>query len=385
MTILLGGKELAGYVHDVRSYQDGQSNFTEVGFIGASYVMRQSSQKPYYDMTASEVAEKIAKKYGFAYKIEPHNLVYKQLNQAGLTDWEFLVKLAKKCGYFLRAESTTLYFQPILQEFEEYITEAPIFFKADAGFKSKNLLYSFTPLVSETSGLVGTDKSATSIAGVDPETGKYFKYTKPKRSTPTRAISQPELFDKHETSVVAPSYDIAKYEAESVDERSKFPYVAEATVLGTTVIKPGGPIYLDNVGNKYSGYWTVLEINHEVVEAALNQYKYTADITVGTDALGENTVSKYPNRPPSRGIRSISPALKGTRIKPKNVIKTPTVRVVPPKNVKLVDRINRSAESGPRVAQATWTSTSSSLKVRPVTTSRSAVTAQKAVNYLGRR
>ncbi len=385
MIITLEDKELVGYIHDVKTYKDNNKDFTEVGFIGASYVMRQSSQGTYNNVTASTVVEKIARKYGFSYKIEPHPRVYKQLSQAGLTDWQFLVKLAKQCGYFLRAESTTLYFQPVMQEMDEFITEAPVFSKVDAGIKSRNPLYSFTPIVGETLGFSGTDKSATSVAGVDPETGKYFKYTKPKRNAPTRKISQPELFDKHATSVVAPSYDVAKYEAESVDERSRFAYVAEAEILGTARVRPGGPIYLQNVGSKYDGYWTVLEVNHEVIEENLNLYKYTSVITVGTDALGENAVGKYPNKPSVRGIRNISPALKGTKSKPQNVIKTPTIKVTPPKTVKLVDRINRSADSGIRVAQATWTSSTGSLKSVARSTTRSTTAVKKAVSYFGRR
>ena len=385
MTITLDGKELVGYVHDVKTFKDNNKDFTEVGFIGASYVMRQSSQAMFKDVTASAVAEKIARKYGFSYKIEPHPRVYKQVSQAGLTDWQFLVKLAKQCGYFVKAESTTLYFQPVFKEAEETITEAPVFSKIDAGFKSVNPLYSFTPIIGETLGHTGADKAATAVAGVDPETGQYFKYTKPKRNTTTRQIAQPELFDKFATAVVAPSYDVAKYEAESIDERSKFPYVAEAEILGTSRVRPGGPIYLQNIGNKYSGYWTVIEVTHEVVEDSVNLYKFTSVITVASDSLGETATAKYPSKPSARGVRNISPALKGTKAKPKNLIKTPTIKVTPPKEIKLVDRINRAANSGARVAQATWTSSTGNLKAAPVTATRNATSVKKAVNYFGRR
>lgn len=385
MVIVLDKKELAGYVHDVKSFKDNNKNFTEVGFIGASYVMRQSSQTLYKNVSASTVAEKIARKYGFAYKVEPHPRIYKQIAQAGLTDWQLLVKLAKQCGYFVRAESTTLYFQPVLKEVDEFITETPIFAKVDAGFKSRTPLYSFVPIIGETLGHSGADKSATAVAGVDPETGQYFKYTKPKRSNATRKISQPELFDRFATSIVAPSYETAKFEADSVDERSKFAYIAEAEILGTSRVRPGGPVFLQNIGSKYSGYWTVLEVNHEVIEDTLNLYKFTSVLTVGTDSLGQNAVSRYPDTPSARGIRTISPALKGTKVKPKSFVKTPTIKVTPPKTVKLVDRINRAADSGPRTSQATWSSTSGNLKSKQLSASRTPTSIKKAVNYLGRR
>lgn len=385
MEITLDNKTFVGYVHDVKSHKDNNQNFTEVGFIGASYVMRQSSQQTFTNITVSAIAEKMAKKYGFAYKIEPHPRVYKQLSQAGLTDWEFLVRLAKHNGYFLRVEATSLYFQPLLQTFNEALTEAPVFSKVDAGFKSANLLYSFTPTIGETLSHDGADKSATSVAGIDAETGQRFKYTKPRRSPTTRQISQPELFDKHSTATVAPSYEAAKFEAEGIDENSKFPYIAEAEILGTTRIVLGGPIYLQNVGPKYDGYWTILEANHTVIEDGLNMYKYTTELVVGADSLGAGTAGKYSTNPPGRAIRAISPAVRGSRVKPTNIIKSPAIKVAGTKNVKLVERINRAAETGPRVSQATWASNTGSLVRRPQPPGRSAAATRKAVNYLGRR
>lgn len=385
MQLTVQGREFVGYVHDIKANRDSKSNFTEVSFIGASYVMRQASQQTYKNVTASMVAEKIAKKYGFSYKIVPHPRVFPQLSQAGMTDWEFLVKLAKQCGYFMRVTSTSLYFQPILQEFDEKIGEAPKYTQIDAGFKSQFPLYSFSPRVGETLTHQGADKSAVSIAGVNPETGQYFKYTKQRRGTTTRAISQPELFDKHATATVAPSYEAAVYEAISADEKSKFPYVAEAEILGNSTVSPGSPIYLDGLGNKYSGYWTVLEVEHHVVEESLNQYRFTTELHVGTDSLGASNTAKYPAAPSGRTRRSISPAVRNTRIVPKNVIKNPGMSVNPAKVVKLVDRINRPADSGPKVTQATWSSTAGNISAKPVKPGRSPVAQAKVMNYFGRQ
>lgn len=385
MLINIEGKELAGYVHDIRSHKDNNSNFTEVSFIGASYVMRQASQKLYSNLTASAVAERIAKKYGFAYKIVPHPRVYRQISQAGMTDWELLVKLAKQCGYAVHVENTTLFFQPLLQEFEEFISEAQTFSKIDAGFKPQNPLYSFNPVIGETLAHEGANKAAISVAGIDAETGQYFKYTKPRRNPTTRQLSQPEFFDQHATKVVANSYDIAKFEAESADERSKFPYIAEAEVLGSARLAPGKPVYLENIGNRYSGYWTVLKVEHEIVEDEVNLYKYTTLMSVGTDSLGMTASAKYPTKPAPRGIRTILPAVRNTRVKPKSQIKIPSINPNLAKPVKLVERVNRGVTSGPKVSQSTWSSNKGDLSSKPTAPSRSPVVASKVANYVGRR
>jgi len=46
------------------------------------------------------------------------------------------------------------------------------------------------------------------------------------------------------------------------------------------------PVYLDNVGKAYSGYWTILGTEHRVIEEEINQYRYTTMLYVGADSLG---------------------------------------------------------------------------------------------------
>lgn len=374
----LAGKEYFGYIHDIKNVQETGKHFTEVGVIGASYVMRQASQTVYKNMTADQVVVKIAKKYGFAYKVVPHKRVYPQIAQAGLTDWELMVKLAKQCGYFLRAENTELYFQPLLQDFEELIYEARRFVKNDAGFKDMHPLYTFKPIMGETLAHHGADKSATSIAGVDPFTGKYFKYTTQKRSETTRAVSQPELFDRHATDVVVNSYTSAVSEAISADEKSRFPYSAEAEVIGTANLRPGMPVYLDGVGSEYSGYWTILRVEHYAVETELNKQRFTTRLTVGTDSLGAVADQKYPTRPPAKPVRKITPNIKNTKIIPKTIIKATGVQVKPSGSSSLVDRVNRADAPAKSLRKNVWVSTHGNLTSRPTPPSKSKAARDKA-------
>lgn len=385
VTININGKDFHGYIHDVKSHQENQKNFTELGIIGASYVMRQASQKVYKNVTADQVVKIIAKKYGFAYKLTPHPRVYPHISQAGLTDWELMVKLAKQCGYFLRAESTSLYFQPLLQDFEDLILECKSFIKADGGHRSPNLMYSFKPIVGETLAHHGADKSATSIAGIDPKTGKKFKYTKQKRGTTTRKISNPEFFDKHDTFVVANDYKTAVSEANSADDKSRFPYSAEVEVIGTVNLRPGMPIYLDNVGEEYSGYWTILTVNHTVVEKSLNNHIYTSILTVGTDSLGEIASTKVPVKPLSKPIRLIKPNVKNTRSKPRSIVKSPGIIIKPTAVKRLVAQTNRAPVAGKTVSNSTWVSTHGDLNKVAKIKAPSAAAKLKAVSTLARQ
>jgi hypothetical protein len=365
MRITIDDKELVGYVHHIKNIQEADKNFTEVAFIGASYVMRQASQKVYLNITADQIVAQIATKYGFAYKTVPYPRVYPQVAQAGRTDWELMVSLAKQSGYFLRADGTTLYFQPLLQDFNDLIYEALSFKKSDAGHKSVNPMYSFKALVGETLSHQGADKSATSVAGVDPRTGVKFNYSRQTRSETTRQISQPEFFDKHATKTVANNFQTAAFESAAADDKSVFPYAAHAEVLGTSSLRPGMPVHLDGIGNEYSGYWTILTAEHEIVEESLNVHVYTTQLFVGADSLGDLTRSDVPSAPNAIRVRHIVPNVRNTVVKPSNLISNKALNIKTIETSSLVTRKNRANISGPTVAQSSWVSDKGDLTVAP--------------------
>ena len=384
IAVTLRGKTMYGYIHDVKSVQDNNRNFTQVGFIGASYVMRQTSQKIYKNVSADQVVKEIAKKYGFAYRVVQHPRVVPQISQAGMTDWEFMVKLAKQSGYLLRAENTALYFQPILQDFGDKITEAEKFDKNDAGFKSLKPMYSFKPTVGETLSHFDTDKSAVSVAGINPETGEYFKYTKQRRSMTTRSISQPELFDRHATTVVVNNYDAAVSEAYSADTKSAFAYMAEAEVIGSVNLRPGLPVYLGNVGKEYSGYWTVLGVEHYIIEESLNQQRHTTRISVGSDSLGEVIIGNSVMKPSSQPIRNIIPNVRNTQEKPGTILYSPSLHLSPNMNSALVNRTNRPDLASKTLAKTVWKSTHGDLSIKKRPPSRPPLAWRKVVGNLAR-
>lgn len=357
MTITIGGKTHHGYVHDLKTEKNVESSFTHVGFIGASYVMKQSSQQIYKNMSSDQIVAEIAKKYNFAYKVTPHPRVFEQVAQAGLTDWELMVKLARQSGYFLRAENTEIYFHPLTEDFNNLITEAVSFQQGTGGFKPKNPIYNFKPLISETIEQFGFKKAATSSAGVNPINGGTFKITKQNGFTPSRKYWNDEFFDDHDTMSVANDYATALHISNASDEYSRFPYAANVETIGVSSMRPCLPVYLKNVGAEYSGYWTVLAVTHTVWEENLNQQIYTCDLQVATDSLGSITDPKIPKTPPVIPTRSIIPNQVNKNLKPKTIQIKPAISAKRNQRIELVNRINRANLSGPFVATSRWGST----------------------------
>jgi hypothetical protein len=354
--VQLGKKEFFGYVHDIRSHQENNKDVTEIGIIGASYVMRQSSQKVYYNVTADQVIVDIARRYKFAYKAVPHPRVYPQISQAGMTDWEFMVKLAKQSGYFLRAEGAAIYFTPLLRDFDEKIYEAKSFIKTDLGKKYVNPLYSFKPIVGETLSHAEADKYATSVAGVNPRTGEYFKYTRQLRPGTTREISHPEMFDKHATHVVVNDFNTAVSEAVSADTKSTFAYSAEVEIVGTESLRPGMPIHFANVGKEYSGYWTILSVEHRVKEESVNQQLFTTRLLVGSDSLGTISNKNVPVTPGEFSVRHITPNVRNTRKTVTTEIFWSGINIRQPDQHSLVKRTNRGDGNSKTLLKSQWIS-----------------------------
>ena len=378
ITLSIGKREFVGYVHDVKAEMDSVSNFIEVSAIGASYVMRQASQDIFRNVTASEIAQKIAVENGFSYKIEPHPRVYPQISQAGLTDWEFLRKLAKQSGYSLSVEGTTLYFQPHLKEFTEGISEALYYTKGEYGMKTDKNIYTFNPVIGETLSHGMSDKSATAITGIDPRTGDLVQVTKAKAGQPTRQKAQTQLFDKYATTVVANDFETATYEAEAADENSKFPYRATAVVFGNGSLSPSKPIYLDGVGS-YTGYWTILETEHRVEESQLNFNLYTTYLVLGTDSLGSINIPGAPEVPSATQNRTIKPNVRQTREKPKNQLISSSVQLKPTADIRLVTSKNRTApvKKSFEVSNNTWSSNKGNLVSKKTEPRRSPVVAAR--------
>jgi hypothetical protein len=366
MTLTIRDKTYHGYVHQLDNEQTTAKHSTKIGFIGATYVMKQSSQKIYRNMSADQVVAAIATRYNFAYKVTPHPRVYDQISQAGLTDWQLMVKLAKESGYFLRAENTEIYFHPLTEDFNNLITSALSFQKGDAGFKPVRPIYKFSPVISETLKHFGFKKAATSVAGVNPVNGSIFKVTVQNSFVPSRDISNQEFFDDHDTHKVAPSYEIASSLSNASDEYSRFPYAADVDIIGTESLRPCLPVYLKNVGEEYSGYWTILKVMHKVYEESLNQQTFTTTMTVATDSLGTINNPNHPRMPDEIPKRKISPNEKNRNIKPKTVMYDPAVTSKRYQQTELVQRINRANQTGPFVATSRWGSTHRDLNYKVI-------------------
>ena len=383
-----GTKEYNGYVHHINSDFAPGKNHMEVVAVGASFPMKQQSQTIYKGKTADQVVREIATKHGFAALATAHPRVFPQIAHAGHTDWQMLVRLAKQVGYLLRAENTELYFQPLLEDFKNLREEAPAFRMRGANNPEGSTIYKFTPTIGESIDWDGNVKSATAISGTDKATGSAVSITKQKRNAKTKTSSQLEFFDRFDTHVVAPDAETAQYESEAAEARQVFPYRGHAEVLGHPQLRVGMPIFLDGIGSEHSGFWTVLGVEHKIIEKSLNTQVYTSIVEVGTDSTGQALPYEGVEvvKPNDKSSRKIIPNVPQTKVKPKSkLVKSgfTNAKPIPKSNKASFGKISNRAKpaNGPKsIKPAVWKTATPNLNpIKVVEKSRTpAVTARLA-------
>ena len=350
-----------GYVNNINTNISPGQNFVELLLIGASYKLKQASQTIYTDITADKVVEQIATKHGFAYYTTPHPRVYEQIAQAGHTDLEMLVRLAKQCGYSLRLQNTEIYFAPLMTDYTSMRDKAPVFTMREANDPAGSTLYSFEMIAGESVLFEDAFKSAVKVTGVDPVSGQVYAETNKDRLATARNIASTEFFDSFATNVVSPSLSIASNEALAADARNRFPYRATAEVIGDPQLRPDMPVFIEGVNKYYNGYWIVLSAAHKIRETSRNVFTYTTELELGSDSLGGALIwddSKTVNAP-SSSTRVIIKNENTATITPSSKLTSDTKPVNATEKTGFTDAKNRPQAATTR---RYWKSDSSNLK-----------------------
>jgi phage protein D len=323
-------KEMYGYVYNVNAKKSPGTDHVEVIIIGASMLMKEASQTVYSNITADKVVETIAKKYNFAAYTVPHPRIYPQISQAGHTDWQLMTRLAKQCGYSLRAQNTEIYFQPVLNDYTTYRSQAPSFKMNNLSDPGGSSIYSFEPITGEHTEFEDAKKATTAVSGVDKFNNQELLVINQNKIRKTRKVTKVEAFDSFATNIVAPDQETAAHEALAADNRNSFPYRAELEVIGSPDLRPDLPIYLNGIGKEYNGYWIVLSVEHSIVETERNVQTFTTKLVVGTDSLGSASSwtdgLEVLSPSPEQG-RTIISGVKSTVIKPKTKLNVSTLNI----------------------------------------------------------
>lgn len=173
-----------GYIHHVSQDNSHQGGNTDIVCVGASWVLKNTDQKVYKDVTADQVISKIAKKHNMAAVIQRDPRVRSQVSQSGQSDWQLCRSLAKQTGFALLAENTTIIFVSKDKIYQSKKNSAPYFNYIDdevggvvpASLRATGTILSFEPIISDQAPENGARIDRV-VSGINNNTGAVVKAT----------------------------------------------------------------------------------------------------------------------------------------------------------------------------------------------------------------
>lgn len=181
-----------GHVDHIEQPNTFQGGNTDVWCVGASWDLKNSSQKVHRNVTADQVVTYIARQNGKQAITQRHPRVRDTISQSGQSYWKFLVSLAKTTGFVLRAENATILFMSKDKIYQTKKGSAPYFnyITSDVdGVTPRELrmtgtILSFNPAISDQSPekSVRVDRV---ITGLNANTGTVLKTTHPAKKKAT--------------------------------------------------------------------------------------------------------------------------------------------------------------------------------------------------------
>lgn len=294
-----GSAQFLGYVTYVKPAVELNSGVYELEVVctAASRALRQSAQKSWRNRSIPDIVRDVGRQFGFKVVTRSHPLRRPQTVQSGETYWQFLHRLAKRIGYALRVEGTTLYFLPVDSFVSNFRSRAPYLTSIEnrrANLFDRVSIESFTALTGDTSESSEYSLDSAKVVAVLPGTGEVYTSKKNTKSATKRKRRGTPKFETSNTKVVAHSRRDANLLAQGLADNGSMAIDGRLVCMGDGSLAPYRPVYLRLPQRRLSGWWVVKSVTHSIDAAAGH---YWCEAVVSTDSL-EN--SDLPPRQPKK-------------------------------------------------------------------------------------
>lgn len=279
-----------GYVTHIRPVGKSNETYTrEIICVAASRVLRTTARKTYRNKTAPEIVQTIGKKVGFKVVTKNHPLRRPTVVQSGETYWEFLAKLAKRTGYVLRVDQTTIFFLPLKDMVKMYKSRSPYItdygVARDQGYSSPNII-DIDAWAGDTSDDPDNLTDSAVFTSVNPATGEVRTATARPGSALNKSTGSKSGYDKYPTGYAVHSRRDAKILAKGAADAGMMALDMQLTVGGSSDMQPYRPVILSMRDKTLNDYWIIKEATHRISKSV-----YHVDLVISTDSIdGPNPV-----------------------------------------------------------------------------------------------
>jgi phage protein D len=268
-------------------------NSTMVTCVGASWFMKQTSNRVWPSQTTSQIVQQIADIFGLSASIVPDGKVWPPIPMAGRSYWQFCVMLANRIGYTFYCSGIQLVFKPRqTNPLQTRGLVASYDYRGDPGG---------LPVFEPTLGVqqpLGGELANRQLAGVNPRLTQVVYAQQAGSPAPTILGSQVELpiFRKTEHFTVT-SQNEANARVQGAGQANQLYITACATASGNPLISQGSLIQVLNANGSQNGLWFVKKAMQTI-----DTKTYSMQLDLGRDSLGSRgvvgTIGLQPESPP---------------------------------------------------------------------------------------
>ena len=284
-------RDWVGYVSFISSeHSVNPKKRMEVHCIGASFPLKNRKPRVFKSKTIPQVVEILAKEAGLQFSGDSNPRIFDQVSISGTSCWEWICANAKKIGFGVVVDGTTLYFKKVDSLIDIYSSNSAIIsyfandFPTDFLAVDRTLDY-FKVMNGE---YVEGDalRNEKHIGGVNPVTGKTVS-TKQKPNQVgknTRSSTSDVFFEDQRVHDVVHDSTAAMVAANGAAHMSRFTIPARVKCQGDTRIRPFAPVLVDGVSGELDGRWLVVSVKHYM---NINN-EYQIEMHVAADGNGKD-------------------------------------------------------------------------------------------------
>lgn len=269
-----------GYVHHTEQNEaDSERRELHVWCVGPSWPFKQSRQRTYRDATVTSVAATLANEHNFSLAVSSSDVVFPTVSQAGRSDWQLLVWMARRVGFTVYANRTELVVSA--REIDESNTrQVPTFQLIRGAALTRNTCLSISSDLGKTTpNTAWLDRSMSGVA--DDGTIITAGVRATDRTGGGSALLSEQVVDTSRSRL-----DAAQRLA-GADRLNRFRVRATAALSGDVRVTQGATIRITNSSRLDDGLWYVEAAEHTLVQSGT----YETTVTLARDSLGDTVAS----------------------------------------------------------------------------------------------
>jgi len=306
--------KFVGYVLHAKPKEDREkrTSLAQVVCIGATYYFKDSNQRMFLHHRGETVVAAIAADAHFDAVYDDSATVWPMLASPGLTDWQFLVKVAKQRGATLIARNTALYCYDPVKYLLDQIDGWPVikFTDTDGG-----------PVhIARSEAVIGSGETTQpfrihDVTFIDPTTKAVVHATENLSREHLADVQYLPTFTQH-VHTPATSQSLAQAEANALGLQHRFNQKLKTRIPGRPKMVAGGGVVLSGYDNETDGLWFVSEVRHEV-NTEVHPATYWTNLVLLRDSRSKTGAPAQPpravRRTTSNSPRLNAPVLVGDR------------------------------------------------------------------------